>query len=46
MRAYWARGTSSLDEILEMLDESLHLADELGDIETAGGGHASGGSRR
>ena len=38
MRAYWARGTSSLDEILEMLDESLRLADELGDIETAGGG--------
>ncbi len=34
MRAYWARGTSSLDEILEMLDESLRLADELGDIET------------
>ena len=34
MRAYWARGTSTLEEILEMLDESLRLAAELGDIET------------
>ncbi len=34
MRAYWARGTSTLEEILEMLDESLQLAEELGDIET------------
>jgi DNA-binding CsgD family transcriptional regulator/tetratricopeptide (TPR) repeat protein len=33
MRAYWARGTTSLDEILEMLTESRDLAAELGDIE-------------
>ena len=33
MRAYWARGTTSLDEILAMLTESRDLADELGLIE-------------
>jgi DNA-binding CsgD family transcriptional regulator/tetratricopeptide (TPR) repeat protein len=33
MRAYWARGTTGLDEILEMLTESRDLAAELGDIE-------------
>ncbi|MGZ4431292.1 MAG: helix-turn-helix domain-containing protein, partial [Gaiellales bacterium] len=33
MRAYWARGTTSLDEILDMLTESRDLAEELGDIE-------------
>ena len=33
MRTYWARGSHSLEEILAMLDESLELADELGDIE-------------
>jgi DNA-binding CsgD family transcriptional regulator/tetratricopeptide (TPR) repeat protein len=33
MRAYWARGTTGLDEILDMLTESRDLAAELGDIE-------------
>jgi DNA-binding CsgD family transcriptional regulator/tetratricopeptide (TPR) repeat protein len=33
MRAYWARGTTGLDEILEMLTESRDLAADLGDIE-------------
>jgi DNA-binding CsgD family transcriptional regulator/tetratricopeptide (TPR) repeat protein len=33
MRAYWARGTTGLDEILDMLTESRDLAVELGDIE-------------
>jgi DNA-binding CsgD family transcriptional regulator/tetratricopeptide (TPR) repeat protein len=33
MRAYWARGTTGLDEILGMLTESRDLAAELGDIE-------------
>jgi DNA-binding CsgD family transcriptional regulator/tetratricopeptide (TPR) repeat protein len=33
MRAYWARGTTGLDEILGMLTESRDLAVELGDIE-------------
>lgn len=33
MRAYWARGTSSLDEILAMLTEARDLAEELGETE-------------
>jgi DNA-binding CsgD family transcriptional regulator/tetratricopeptide (TPR) repeat protein len=33
MRAYWSRGTSSLEEILEMLTEARDLADELGNTE-------------
>ena len=33
MRAYWARGTTSLDEILAMLTESRDIAGEIGDIE-------------
>ena len=33
MRSYWSRGTSSLDEILEMLTEARDLAAELGDAE-------------
>jgi DNA-binding CsgD family transcriptional regulator/tetratricopeptide (TPR) repeat protein len=33
MRAYWARGTTDLDEILEMLTESRDIAVEIGDIE-------------
>jgi DNA-binding CsgD family transcriptional regulator len=33
MRAYWSRGTTSLEEILEMLTEARELADELGSTE-------------
>ncbi|HKV67396.1 MAG TPA: LuxR C-terminal-related transcriptional regulator, partial [Gaiellales bacterium] len=33
MRSYWARGTTGLDEILDMLTESRDLAAELGDTE-------------
>ena len=33
MRSYWSRGTSSLEEILQMLTEARSLGDELGDIE-------------
>jgi DNA-binding CsgD family transcriptional regulator/tetratricopeptide (TPR) repeat protein len=33
MGAYWARPTTSLDQILEMLAEARDLAGELGDIE-------------
>ena len=33
MRSYWSRGTSSLDEILEMLTEARDLAEELGNTE-------------
>jgi DNA-binding CsgD family transcriptional regulator len=33
MRAYWARGTNTLEEILEMLAEARDLGDELGDLE-------------
>ena len=33
MRAYWARGTTSLDEILAMLTESRDLAAQLGLVE-------------
>jgi DNA-binding CsgD family transcriptional regulator len=33
MRSYWSRGTSSLEEILEMLTEARDLAEELGDTE-------------
>ena len=31
-RAYWARGTSTLEEIGEMLTEARDIADELGDV--------------
>jgi DNA-binding CsgD family transcriptional regulator len=33
MRSYWSRGTSSLEEILDMLTEARDLGDELGDTE-------------
>ena len=33
MRAYWSRGTTPLDEILEMLTEAIALGEEMGDIE-------------
>ncbi len=33
MRSYWARGTSSLGEILEMLTEAKDLGDSLGNTE-------------
>jgi DNA-binding CsgD family transcriptional regulator/tetratricopeptide (TPR) repeat protein len=33
MRSYWARGSASLDEILEMLTEAREIGEELGDIE-------------
>jgi DNA-binding CsgD family transcriptional regulator/tetratricopeptide (TPR) repeat protein len=33
MRSYWSRGTTSLEEILEMLTEARDLGEELGDIE-------------
>jgi DNA-binding CsgD family transcriptional regulator/tetratricopeptide (TPR) repeat protein len=33
VRSYWSRGTSSLEEILEMLTEGKQLADELDDTE-------------
>jgi DNA-binding CsgD family transcriptional regulator/tetratricopeptide (TPR) repeat protein len=33
MRSYWARGSASLDEILEMLAEAREIGEELGDIE-------------
>ena len=33
MRSYWARGASSLEEILDMLTEARDLARELGDTE-------------
>ena len=33
MRSYWSRGTSSLDEILEMLTEARDIAEELGNTE-------------
>ncbi len=33
MRAYWARGTLSLAEILEMLTEACELAEQIGDID-------------
>jgi predicted ATPase/DNA-binding CsgD family transcriptional regulator len=32
-RSYWSRGASSLDEILEMLDEARSIGEELGDVE-------------
>lgn len=34
VRAYWARGTSPLEEILAMLTEAKELAEELEDAET------------
>ena len=33
MRAYWSRGTNSLDQILAMLNEAVRLGEELGDTE-------------
>ena len=33
MRAYWSRGTTSLEEILAMLTEATDLAEELGNTE-------------
>ena len=33
MRSYWSRGTTSLDEILEMLTEARDLGEELGNTE-------------
>ncbi len=33
MRAYWAQGTLSLAEILEMLTEACELAEQIGDID-------------
>ncbi len=33
MRSYWARGTSSLEEILAMLSEARDLAEEIGSTE-------------
>ena len=33
MRAYWSRGTTSLDEILKMLTEAKALGEEMGDID-------------
>ena len=33
VRSYWSRGTSSVEEILEMLTEARDLGDELGDTE-------------
>ena len=33
MRSYWSRGTSSLEEILEMLTEARDLGEELGNTE-------------
>jgi DNA-binding CsgD family transcriptional regulator/tetratricopeptide (TPR) repeat protein len=33
MRSNWARGASTLEEFLEMLDEAYGLAEELGDVE-------------
>ncbi|MDQ5832734.1 MAG: AAA family ATPase [Actinomycetota bacterium] len=33
MRSYWSRGTSSLEEILDMLTEATDLAQQLGDTE-------------
>jgi DNA-binding CsgD family transcriptional regulator/tetratricopeptide (TPR) repeat protein len=34
IRAYWARGTTPLEEILVMLTEARDLAEEMGDTET------------
>jgi DNA-binding CsgD family transcriptional regulator len=34
IRAYWARGTTPLEEILAMLTEARDLAEEMGDTET------------
>jgi DNA-binding CsgD family transcriptional regulator/tetratricopeptide (TPR) repeat protein len=33
MRSYWSRGTSSLQEILDMLTEAMELGEELGNTE-------------
>jgi DNA-binding CsgD family transcriptional regulator/tetratricopeptide (TPR) repeat protein len=33
MRSNWARGTNTLEEILEMLDEAYGIAEELDDVE-------------
>ena len=34
MRSYWARGSNTHDEVLEMLAEARTIAEELGDIES------------
>ena len=48
MRSYWSRGTSSLEEILDMLTEATDLGEELGDTEILrrGDGLARAGVRR
>jgi DNA-binding CsgD family transcriptional regulator/tetratricopeptide (TPR) repeat protein len=33
MRSYWSRGTSTLEEIIEMLSEAKALGEEMGNIE-------------
>jgi DNA-binding CsgD family transcriptional regulator/tetratricopeptide (TPR) repeat protein len=33
VRSYWSRGAGSLEEILAMLTEAMHLGEELGDTE-------------
>ena len=38
--AYWWRGSTPLEEILELLGEARDLADELGDLEIQDGAHA------
>jgi len=43
MRAYWARPTTPLPDILEMLTEARALAAEIGDIEDPGGGDGVAG---
>ena len=40
MRAYWARGTKPLEEILEMLGEARDLGGELGDLDIEVGARA------
>ena len=42
IRAYWARATSTLGEIIEMLAEARNLGDELGDLEVQAGATAWG----
>ena len=40
VRAPWARGSTSLEEILDMLGEARDLGDELGDLEIQDGARA------
>jgi DNA-binding CsgD family transcriptional regulator/tetratricopeptide (TPR) repeat protein len=40
MRAYWARGTNTLEEILDMLAEARDLGGELGDLDIETGARA------